>query len=47
VTLERERLEIALSTVGQADFLDAPVTPERLEEALRDGYHVLHFVGCN
>jgi len=49
VALEQEILETAFATVGpdelQADFLDAPVTPERLEEALRDGYHVLHFVG--
>ena len=56
VDLERKSLESALSTVGkdelQADFLDAPATPERLEEALRQGmhggaagYHVLHFVG--
>ena len=27
------------------DFLDAPMTLERLESALRQGYHVLHFVG--
>jgi len=49
VALERENLESAFATVGpdelQADFLDAPVTPERLEQALRDGYHVLHFLG--
>jgi CHAT domain-containing protein len=57
VALERESLEAAFDTVGadelQADFLDAPATPERLEDALRgasgqalrDSYHVLHFVG--
>ncbi|MCP4518803.1 MAG: CHAT domain-containing protein, partial [Delftia sp.] len=56
VDLERKSLESALSTVGKdelrADFLDAPATPERLQEALRQGmhggaggYHVLHFVG--
>lgn len=49
IALERESLESALADVGpdelQIDFLDAPVTPERLEEALREGYHVLHFVG--
>ena len=53
VDTEREILESALSAaseeVGEGGielgFLDAPVTPERLEEALREGYHVLHFVG--
>jgi hypothetical protein len=49
VSTEREILESAFSTLDsdelQADFLDAPVTPERLEDALREGYHVLHFVG--
>ena len=47
VVAEREILESALGTVGEVklDFLDAPVTPERLEEALREDYHVLHFVG--
>ncbi|MBN1583680.1 MAG: CHAT domain-containing protein [Anaerolineae bacterium] len=37
------------TTAGQEElqisFLEAPVTPKKLEEALRDGYHVLHFVG--
>jgi CHAT domain-containing protein len=49
VALERETLKSAFATVGQdelqADFFDAPATMERLEEALRTGYHVLHFVG--
>ncbi|MCP4516716.1 MAG: CHAT domain-containing protein, partial [Delftia sp.] len=54
-SLEREILETALADVGpdelQTDFLDAPATPERLEEALRQGvhgtpgYHILHFIG--
>lgn len=26
-------------------FLDPPITLERLEAALRDGYHVLHYIG--
>ena len=57
VALERESLESALQGVKpgdlHVDFLDAPVTAERLEhalrgtsgQALRDDYHVLHFVG--
>ena len=47
VEAERGILESALATVDQVklDFLDAPVTPERLEGALRKRYHVLHFVG--
>jgi CHAT domain-containing protein len=49
VALERENLEAAFDSVGadelQADFLDAPATPERLEDDLGQGYHVLHFVG--
>ncbi|MBN1875600.1 MAG: CHAT domain-containing protein [Anaerolineae bacterium] len=47
VALERDILEAALE--GNADleltFLDAPVTLERLEDALREGYHVLHYLG--
>lgn len=47
VAVEREILETALAEVGpdelEADFLDPPVTPERLEEALSEGYHILHF----
>jgi hypothetical protein len=49
VALERETLETALADVApdelEIDFLDAPATPERLEDALREGYHVLHFIG--
>ena len=49
VALERETLQAALSSVEaddlQVDFLEAPVTLEQLETALRAGYHVLHFVG--
>jgi len=49
VAAERQSLETALSGLPMAllhlDFLDAPVTPERLERALATGYHVLHFVG--
>ncbi len=56
VALERSILEGALAGVEdaelQCDFLEPPVTLERLEAALRDGvdggtpgYHALHFVG--
>ena len=43
VALERETLQAAFEAVGpdelQADYLDAPVTLERLEEALRGASH--------
>jgi tetratricopeptide (TPR) repeat protein len=49
VMLEEEILEQAFATANprevQVDYLDAPITLERLEEALRKGYHVLHFLG--
>ena len=53
VDTEREILASALSAAsedvaeGELElvFLDAPVTPEQMENALREGYHVLHFVG--
>ncbi len=52
VDREREGLMAALSADGDRDgdvvldFLDPPITLERLEEALHDGtYHVLHFLG--
>ncbi len=49
VALERATLETALAAVGPdkltVDFLDAPATLERLETKLREGYHVLHFLG--
>ena len=49
VVAEREILESALADVGEdeikLEFLEAPVTLEKLETKLREGYHVLHFVG--
>jgi hypothetical protein len=46
---ERHNLESAFADVGRsivrADFLEAPVTSGRLERALREGYHALHFLG--
>ena len=47
VELERPALEEALGGAKDLtiDFLDAPVTLERIEAALRRGYHVLHFLG--
>src|SRR5512136_539411 len=49
VALERKALEDAFAGVKdlRVDYLDAPVTLERLEETLRvrEGYHVLHFLG--
>ena len=47
VAMERQALGNALSGTSdlQADFLDPPVTLERLEEKLRKGYHILHFLG--
>ncbi len=47
VTLERSILVEALADTDEVEltFLEPPVTPERLEEKLREGYHALHFVG--
>ncbi|RLC90474.1 MAG: hypothetical protein DRI79_04945 [Chloroflexi bacterium] len=49
VELERRTLESAFEAVApgdlQVDFLDPPVTPERLEERLREDYHILHYTG--
>jgi outer membrane protein assembly factor BamB len=49
VKLEKETLETALGMVGRDrldwHFLAEPVTFERLEEAIRKGYHILHFIG--
>lgn len=49
VALERKALQDALAGVGpdklSVEFMDAPVTLERLEEALRKGHHILHFLG--
>ncbi len=47
--LERKALEDAFANVDKKDlavtFMEAPVTLERLEEELRKGYHILHFLG--
>ncbi len=49
VDAEVDVLRSAVAVAGEGkvhlDFLDAPVTLKRLEEALRRGYHALHFVG--
>ncbi len=49
VALEEEILEAAFKSIErqtmQIDFLDEPITLERLEEKLRQGYHLLHFLG--
>ncbi len=44
---ERAILEEALAETEdvEIDFLDGPATLENIEDALRDGYHVLHYVG--
>lgn len=46
--LERQTLEAAFSGLGavaEIHFLEAPVTLERLETELRQGYHILHYLG--
>ncbi|MBN2005062.1 MAG: CHAT domain-containing protein [Anaerolineae bacterium] len=49
VAAERTLLVEALGDLApthfRLEFLEAPVTPERLERALASGPHVLHFVG--
>jgi hypothetical protein len=46
VEAERALLEQALADQDvQVDFLKPPVTLPRLEAELREGYHVLHYVG--
>jgi hypothetical protein len=49
VDLERATLQSAFDSADPNDllvhFLEPPVTLERLEEALRQGYHILHYVG--
>ncbi len=49
VEAERALLSAAFDEVSAAqvivDFLEPPITLERLEAALREGYHVLHYVG--
>jgi len=44
---ERETIEAVFAEAGdaQVDFLEPPATPERLEEALRENYHILHYTG--
>ncbi len=49
VERERRALEAACGEVGegavQVEFLDPPVTLARFEDALRESYHVVHYVG--
>jgi CHAT domain-containing protein len=49
VELEQKSLQKAFAAMEpdqlQPEFLEAPVTPKRLQSELRNGYHVLHFVG--
>lgn len=49
VAQERAALEAALADIGSRNiemtFLDPPATLEAIETALRDGYHVLHYLG--
>ena len=49
VEAEQALLAAAFDEVSEdqvtVDFLEPPVTLERLETALREGYHVLHYVG--
>jgi hypothetical protein len=47
IALERKSLEEAFGSAKNLsiDFLEAPVTLEKIEAALRQGYHVLHFLG--
>jgi hypothetical protein len=49
VALERKAVEDAFANVDKKDlditFMDAPITLERIEEELRKGYHILHYLG--
>ena len=47
MTLEKKSLEDVFAAAKdlKVDFLDAPVTLERLADKLREGYHILHFLG--
>jgi hypothetical protein len=49
VETERALLSGALDAVGDeevvVDFMEPPITLARLEAALREGYHILHYVG--
>ncbi len=43
--LEGVTQEVQANYTLDVTFLDPPITLERLEAALREGYHVLHFIG--
>lgn len=49
VTVERKAVEDAFAGVDQKDlavtFMEAPITLERIEEELRKGYHIFHYLG--
>jgi hypothetical protein len=49
VALERKALEDAFVNVDKQDleitFMEAPITLERVEEELRKGYHIFHYLG--
>lgn len=47
VEQERQTLQTALSALSDLSisFLDPPITLEKLEAALREGYHILHYLG--
>ncbi|CAG0931850.1 hypothetical protein TFLX_02316 [Thermoflexales bacterium] len=49
VALERKALEEAFAHVDQKSlevtFMEAPITLERIEEELRKGYHIFHYLG--
>ncbi len=49
VALERQALEDAFAKVDKKDlavtFMEAPITLERIEEELRKGYHIFHYLG--
>jgi hypothetical protein len=49
VALERKALEDAFANVDKKDlevtFMEAPITLERVEEELRKGYHIFHYLG--
>jgi hypothetical protein len=49
VDQERATLDAALENIDPAElemtFLEPPVTLERIEATLREGYHVLHYLG--
>ena len=49
IALERKALEDAFASVDKKNlevtFMEAPVTLERIEEELRKGYHIFHYLG--